>query len=176
MFRATKASAATPVADVSSEVNGMRESDMSMQRALGLAAGVLLVAVGVFLLFHDSGAVIVSWETASEVSTTGFNVFRAEGSETGPFEQVNDELIPAQGDPLTGAAYRIQDAAVVPGRLYFYQIEEVEWTGARQRYPEVVQVRAGLPQSLLIGEGVVLIILGCALLFWQIRQMIHHST
>lgn len=144
---------------------------MSIQRALGPAAGALLVIVGIVLLRYDSGGVVVSWETASEVNTSGFNLFRAEGSAEGPFEQVNDELIPARGDPLIGASYQIQDVEAAPGRLYFYQIEEVEWTGARQRYPEVVQVRAGLPRSLLIAEGAALIILGCVLLFWQIRQM-----
>jgi hypothetical protein len=148
---------------------------MNTRRWLGLVPGVILIVLGVFLLFYSSGGVIVTWETASEVDTMGFNLYRAEGvtgtSETeGTFQQVNTELIPAKGDPMTGAAYQIEDENVEPGRLYSYQIEEVEWTGAHRRFPEIVQVRAGVPGVWLIAEGTLLILLGCGLLYMQMRQ------
>jgi hypothetical protein len=125
----------------------------------------------VFLLFYDAGGVTIAWQTASEVDTMGFNLLRAQDSSEGPFRPINAELIPAKGDPLTGAEYRVEDEKVEPGRLYFYQIEEVEWSGAQERYPEVVQARAGVPRSWLLAEGAVLILLGCALFYLQARQL-----
>jgi hypothetical protein len=142
---------------------------VNIKRVLGLIAGFVLILGGILLLFYDPGGVTITWETASEVDTMGFNLYRAEGAASESFQQVNAELVPAQGDPLAGASYQIEDKEVKPGRLYSYQIEEVEWSGARQRYPEVVQVRAGLPRFLLIVEGVVLILLGCGLLY-LVRQ------
>ena len=152
---------------------------MSKKRGLALVPGAILIVLGVFLLFFSSGGVIVTWETASEVDTMGFNLYRTEGATgtsatEGTFQQVNTELIPAKGDPMTGAAYQIEDANVEPGRTYSYQIEEVEWTGARRRFPEIVRVRAGVPSVWLSAEGTLLILFGCGLLYLQMRQ--HRRT
>lgn len=148
----------------------MVEALVKRRRVLALAAGILLFAAGIVLLLYDPGGVTITWETASEVDTMGFNLYRADGSAEGPFEQVNDELIPAEGDPLTGANYEIEDKDVEPGRLYYYQIEEVEWSGTRQRYPEVAQARSGVPRLWLVAEGALLILLGCAIVYLQARQ------
>jgi hypothetical protein len=149
---------------------------MSKERALGLACGALLVLVGGVLLFYDAASIIISWETVSEVNTQGFNLFRAVASAEGPFVQVNEELIPARGDPLTGSSYQFRDQDVEAGRAYVYQIEEVEWGGARSRYPEVVEVRAGVPRWLSIAQGLVLIALGCGLIFWQACSLRRRRT
>lgn len=144
---------------------------MTIQRGLGLLVGAVLIIGGVFLLFYDAGSVTIAWQTASEVDTMGFNLLRAQDSSEGPFRPINAELIPAKGDPLTGAEYRVEDGNVEPGRLYFYQIEEVEWSGAQERYPEVVQARAGVPRSWLLAEGALLTLLGCGLVYLQTRQL-----
>ncbi len=142
---------------------------MDWKRGLSLIAALALMAGGLFLLFYESGGVTITWETATEVNTMGFNVYRSESSVESEFEQVNDELIPAKGDPLTGATYEVKDDQVKPGRLYFYQVEEVEWGGTRNRYPETVQARAGVSRVWLIAEGAVLILLGGGLFYLQLR-------
>jgi len=149
---------------------------MSKERALGLACGALLVLVGGVLLFYDSAGIIISWETASEVNTQGFNLFRSVASADGPFVQVNSELILARGDPLIGDSYQFRDQGVDPGRSYVYQIEEVELGGVRHRYPEVVQARAGVPRWLSIGAGLLLISLGCGLIYLQARPLPHRGA
>jgi hypothetical protein len=140
-------------------------------RGLGLVIGIILVIAGGVLLVYDPGGIIITWSTASEVDTMGFNLYRAEGSAEGTFELVNTEPIPATGDPLTGAEYQLEDRDVEPGHLYFYLIEEIEWNGTRQRYPELVQTRAGLSRFWLVVEGAVLLLLGCGLVYRQLRQL-----
>jgi hypothetical protein len=143
---------------------------MDVKQVLGLFAAVALILGGIFLLLYDSGGVMITWETASEVDTMGFNLYRAEGSAEVPFEQVNAELIPAKGDPLTGASYEVEDKEAKPGRLYFYQIEEVESDNTYTRYPQVVQVRSGMARQWLIAEGAALILVGCVLLYFQVMR------
>jgi hypothetical protein len=129
-----------------------------------ILAVLMLIGGGAFLL-TDIPPVLLSWETASEVGTAGFNVYRAPYS-SDDFVQVNGALIPAQGDELVGAAYRYEDDDVVPGRRYTYRIEEMEWDGTTNLYPETETVRAGLPRFWIKIEGGVLLVLGL-LLLWQ---------
>jgi len=139
---------------------------VSWGRAL-LAA--LLLASGVFLLLSDIPPVALSWETASEVGTAGFNVYRADAPD-GDFTQVNDSVIPAEGDELVGAAYHFEDDDVTPGRRYAYRIEEVEWDGRTNLYPETVTVRAGLPRAWTKAQGGLLLLLGAFLLWRSLKR------
>lgn len=113
--------------------------------------------------------VVVRWETASEVDTAGFFLYRAD-SPDGPFLPLSDAPIPARGDPLTGAAYRFEDREVAWGRVYYYQLEELERTGARNRYPDVVEGRAGIGPAGALATGLLMAILtyaGGALYLWR---------
>ncbi len=133
-----------------------------------LLAAVLLVS-GLWLLLADIPPVALTWETASEVGTAGFNVYRA-AAPGGDFVQVNAALIPAKGDELAGAAYRFADDDVAPGRRYEYRIEEVEWDGSINIYPETVAVRAGLPRLWTKVEGGVLLLLALFLLWRSFKR------
>jgi len=128
-----------------------------------------LLGSGGLLLLRDAPPVALSWETASEVGTAGFNVYRAvfPGED---FVQVNPTLIPARGDEVLGAAYRFEDDAVAAGRRYVYRIEEVEWDGGLNVYPETVTVRAGLPRLWLKVEGGLLLLLAAGLA-WRGRRL-----
>ncbi len=131
-------------------------------------AGLLLSGAG-YLFFIDIPPVVLSWETASEVGTAGFNVYRADIS-TEQFVQVNNALIPAMGDEVLGASYRFEDRTVSPAQRYLYRIEEVEWDGALQLYPETVMVRAGLTRVWRQLEGGVLCVLAIALLWRSFKK------
>lgn len=87
-------------------------------------AAVTLVS---FTATPQGQAVLLRWETASEVNMLGFTVWRAESAE-GDSVPISD-LIPAEGD-IVGAVYQYTDADVEPGRTYFYWLEAVEVTGA----------------------------------------------
>lgn len=118
----------------------------------GFVLGLLLVRV------TSSSTVILEWETASEVGSLGFYVYRAESPE-GPFIQLNEQPVPVQGDDLTGARYTYRDTTARWGRVYYYQLESLEQDGYRQRYPDLVTARAGSHWIWLLVGG-----LGMALL------------
>ena len=54
------------------------------------------------------------WETAAEIDTAGFNILRSE-SQDGPFEKINDVLIPGEGGPTQGAVYSYVDDGLQSG-------------------------------------------------------------
>lgn len=114
---------------------------------LSFALGILLA----WLIWPPR--VIVTWETASEVDTAGFYLYRAD-SPSGPFILLNATPIPARGDPLAGASYQFEDHTVKWGQTYFYRLEELERNGGRNQYPEVAKVRAGAGWGLALACGV----------------------
>jgi hypothetical protein len=117
---------------------------------------LLLLGLGVAAVRIGSPArVIVTWETASEVDTAGFYVYRSRFPE-GPFSPISESPVPAEGDPLVGASYQYEDEEVAWGQQYFYQLEEVERDGTRNRYPEVVEGRAGVGWAWAAAGGMVL--------------------
>lgn len=143
-------------------------------------AGFLLAGmvggVGILLLLAVGPAApqvsaVVRWETASEMETAGFNLYRSENPD-GPFTQrVNTDLIPAGTTPLVGGAYVYTDTNVQPGRIYYYELEEVEIDGTRTRIGRIAVRVADAPwwwrlvggalfiEALIVGRSV-----------WQARQ------
>ena len=73
----------------------------------------------------------VTWETALEIDTVGFNLWRSTNVGSG-YVQVNDTLIPAASPGgVWGGAYAFTDAGVTPGTTYYYKLEELEVSGGR---------------------------------------------
>ena len=96
---------------------------------LVLAAAALFLGWQAWRMSQEV-AVVIEWETASEMDTAGFNLYRGD-QENGPFLQVNDALIPGADDPITGGSYEFVDSNVTAGTTYYYQLEEVELSGSR---------------------------------------------
>ncbi|MEW6442406.1 MAG: hypothetical protein AB1640_15825 [bacterium] len=89
-----------------------------------------LVELASFVAEATEEGVLVKWETASEVETAGFNVWRSAAAD-GEYSKVNESLIPAEGGATQGASYSFLDAsALEPGSTWFYKLEEVENSGA----------------------------------------------
>ncbi|HEY65208.1 MAG TPA: hypothetical protein G4O02_11620, partial [Caldilineae bacterium] len=110
--------------------------------------------------------IVVEWSTETEVNTVGFNLYRAE-SPDGPFEKINKELIPASPDPLAGGHYVYTDTNVIAGRTYYYQLEDVESTGATTRHgPIVVRAEPQWPRWVWAVSGVALALL---IAWWRTR-------
>jgi len=100
-------------------------------RTLTLVLLALLLLAGC----SHQGATI-TWETASEVDTAGFNLYRST-SPDGPWQKVNDHLIPPSDDPVSGGKYEFVDKSAEPGKTYYYQLEEVELSGNTTRFDPI---------------------------------------
>ncbi len=95
-----------------------------------------------FTLAGCTAPVVVEWSTETEMNTAGFNLYRG-AAEAGPFDvKVNEQLIPAAPDPMTGGKYSFVDRTARPGVTYYYQLQEVERTGAVNKHGPIA-VRAG---------------------------------
>jgi hypothetical protein len=124
-----------------------------------IAISAVLFALGVVGVRLGSPArIVVTWETASEVETAGFHVYRSRSSDA--FSRITETPVPAEGDPLVGASYRYEDEDVAWGQRYTYQLEEVERDGTRNRYPDVVEGRAGVGWPWALAGGGMLAALG----------------
>jgi len=120
---------------------------------LRLAMTLLSFVLGVAMVrLASPPQVVVTWETASEVGSAGFHLYRSD-SPDGPFVPITENPIPAQGDPLAGASYSYQDSQVSWGQRYFYQLEEVERSGTRNRYQDTVEGRAGMGWPWALAGG-----------------------
>ena len=82
------------------------------------------------------GAVTVLWATGSEEATFGFNLYRSTTPE-GPYSRINGPPIPARGIGGGGAQYEYMDEGLDGGVAYFYELEELEFSGATNRYGPV---------------------------------------
>ena len=94
-------------------------------------AGTLAVTLSDFHAVQQGDAVLVTWETASELNNRGFNLYRGT-SPDGWDRQLNTALIPSQsqGSP-SGFVYTwLDDADLVPGTSYYYWLQDVDTSGA----------------------------------------------
>ena len=93
-----------------------------------------LLAALVTLAACAAAPTVVTWETASEANTAGFNVYRGPTAD-GPWTQVNATLIPPSVDPVRGGRYEFRDTTTGASKSSYYLLEEVELSGATSRYP-----------------------------------------
>jgi len=118
-----------------------------MRRIIWLITIILFIsaiALG-YLGWRQSrtATIVIEWSTASELDTAGFNILRSDDPD-GTFTQINDLLIPASPDPLTGGSYEYQDTQVEAGRVYYYELEDVEVNGSTTRHgPIEVEAKSG---------------------------------
>lgn len=99
----------------------------SLRRPLVVLGALWLLLAAVITITHiiEPSPITIEWRTETEVNAAGFNVYRA-SSVNGPFTKVNEELIPSEGDPMSGASYTFVDDTVQPGVTYYYRLEDVE--------------------------------------------------
>ena len=109
----------------------------------------------------NKASVLVEWTTASELDTAGFNLYRSE-VQSGPFVQINQDLIPTSSDPLSGGSYQFEDNAVQPGKTYYYELEDVELNGGTNRFGPIQVTAQGLSSAALYAIGGFLVCVGAA--------------
>jgi hypothetical protein len=145
---------------------------VNTRRFIFIAFGLIIVAALVWIILTSvasSGtAVTVQWSTASELNTAGFNLYRAE-SDQGPYTRLNTDLIPASPDPLVGGSYVFTDTNVVAGQTYFYQLEDIETSGAANRH-DAIQVKAESNLNLYVALSAAALIVIIGAVAWIGRK------
>ena len=79
----------------------------------------------------ESGAVVVTWTTESEVDNAGFNLRRSLKRDSG-YTLLNPALIAGAGTTGERQTYTFIDTSAKPGVEHYYQIEEVSFGGKRE--------------------------------------------
>jgi hypothetical protein len=132
------------------------KSDKSSLHTISWLISGLLVLLAAWLFYNSWQAysrpfIIIEWETASELDTVGFNIYRSESAEGFPESRINGELIPPASDPLVGGNYSFTDEGVQAGITYYYWLEEVDSTGSTNRFAldPVTAERGGWLEALL---------------------------
>ena len=91
--------------------------------------GALPVELSSFTVTRlESGSVIVTWTTESEVDNAGFNLRRSL-TRDGGFTLLNPALIAGAGTTGERQTYTYIDTSAKPGVEHYYQIEEVSFGG-----------------------------------------------
>lgn len=133
--------------------------------------GVLWLAVGIGLvLYHlaNPASVQIEWDTATELDTAGFYIYRA-SQPTDEFVRVNQALIPSVGNATSGGSYRYADEDVAAGETYYYLLEEVENDSSANRY-EGDMFSYTVPQNWgLITIAVISTLVGLAMLLTGVQ-------
>jgi hypothetical protein len=112
----------------------------------------LAVLLAGFSAEGQSDRVLVSWETVSEASNLGFNLWRGLAPD-GPDTQLNPNLIPSQGPGSTqGYSYQwIDQADLTTGATYYYWLDDVDVNGVTTRHGPVSATLAA-PTAVTLGE------------------------
>ena len=98
----------------------------------GLTHGQALpVELSSFRPTLEDGKVTIRWTTESELDNAGFNIYRSE-TRDGEFKQVNAQLIQGAGTTGERNTYEWVDTTAKPDVVYYYQIEDVSFSGERQ--------------------------------------------
>ncbi len=102
------------------------------------AASPLAVTLAEFGAVQQGDAVLLTWETNSELNTRGFNLYRGV-SPAAPDRQLNEALIPSQSQGSPGGfIYTWEDRAdLTPDSTYYYWVEDVNINGAATMYGPV---------------------------------------
>ncbi len=94
----------------------------------------------------------VEWQTASEVGTAGFYLYRWDSGADG-YAQVNSRLLPATLAAPQGAVYRLLDEGALAASGYRYALVEVE-VGGGERVHGPFRVDVGSPRTATEDDAV----------------------
>ena len=118
--------------------------------SISLPAHVTLALLARLEAQVESGRVVVEWETASEVGTAGYYLYRL-GAE-GTWAAVGQGMHPAVPGAAQGAIYRLTDAGALPGGTYTYKLVEIESKGSTREFaPRTVTAPAAAGKTAASG-------------------------
>ena len=96
------------------------------------SGGAAPVMLSHFSAKRTKSGVVVKWTTISEIDNAGFNILRSQ-TKVGQFMKVNPTLILGAGTTAERNTYTWVDTTVKSNVAYYYQIEDVSFSGNRRR-------------------------------------------
>ena len=99
-------------------------------------AGALPVELSSFRAVLKETGTVLTWTTESEQDNAGFNILRSV-SKSGHFLKVNPNLIQGAGTTSERNTYSWTDTTAKPNTVYFYQIEDISYSGERTRFTAI---------------------------------------
>ena len=114
-----------------SSIGGLRAPEGTDDDYVLMQNNPQAVTLADFHAVQQGDAVLVTWETASELGNRGFNLYRGT-SPAGWDRQLNAALIPSQSQGSPGGfVYTWTDQAdLTPGTTYYYWLEDLDLSGA----------------------------------------------
>ncbi len=113
----------------------------------------LAVTLSEFSVAQQDAAVLVSWETNSEIDNRGFNLYRGTTPD-GWDRQLNELLIPSQsqGNPGGFVYTWLDEADLAAGTTYYYWLEDVDVNGATALHGPVSVDFGVAPTAVTLGS------------------------
>ena len=88
----------------------------------------------------DTGAVVITWSTQSELNNAGFFIKRSQQRD-GEFKVINATMIAGAGTTSEKQFYTYQDTTAQPNVVYYYQIEDVSLDGNHQTLTRGIRLK-----------------------------------
>ena len=106
------------------------------------AGGALPVELSHFRPARDkeTGAVVITWSTQSELNNAGFFIKRSQQRD-GEFKVINATMIQGAGTISEKQFYTYNDSTAQPNVVYYYQIEDVSLDGNRQTLTNGIRLK-----------------------------------
>ena len=89
---------------------------------------------------RDTGVVVITWSTLSELSNAGFFIKRSYQRD-GEFKIINATIIPGAGTTSEKQFYTYTDTTARPNVVYYYQLECVSVDGTRQTLTRPIRLK-----------------------------------
>ena len=88
----------------------------------------------------DTGAVVITWSTQSELNNAGFFIKRSQQRD-GQFQIINATMIQGAGTTSEKQFYTYEDTTAQPNVVYYYQIEDVSLDGNHQTLTRGIRLK-----------------------------------
>ncbi|CAN2044187.1 exported hypothetical protein [Candidatus Magnetomoraceae bacterium gMMP-1] len=105
--------------------------------------------------------IVLEWETETEIDTAGFHILRSDSID-GEYIRITNQVIPNKGFSFSGDYYFYIDNNVLPGKTYYYKLEDIEtdntrnlsdpvtsekWSPKLEEVIFMIQILSGFPDS-----------------------------
>ena len=88
----------------------------------------------------DTGQVVITWATQSELNNAGFFIKRSQQAD-GEFKVINATMVPGAGTTSEKQFYTYTDTTAQPNVVYYYQIEDVSLDGNHQTLTRGIRLK-----------------------------------